>query len=172
MTITVIGGPDSGKSLRAESILCDMSDADHRYYIATMIPYEEEGRARVEKHRNMRKCKGFVTIEQPLDVADALCKIESPSETSVLLECITNLAANEMFERHCFDVNALTEKIIEDVNKLKDSVKNIVIVSNSFAKDESFDQETRLYVQLMNRLNEELQKISDQCIMIEHQERL
>ncbi len=166
MTITVIGGPDSGKSLQAETLVCDMSDSDHRYYIATMIPYREEGRARVEKHRLMREGKGFITIEQAMDVSEALKGIRSPEDATVLLECITNLAANEMFERGCYDTAALTDKIITDVKKIRDSVRNLVIVSNRFEEDASFDHETRLYVQLMNDLNDELKKISDRCVMI------
>ena len=58
----VTGGSGSGKSAYAEQQVLEAGDAP-RYYIATMMPYGEEGRRRVEKHRRMRREKHFETIE-------------------------------------------------------------------------------------------------------------
>ena len=65
-------------------------------YLATMQIFDEEGRDRVERHRNLRKGKGFFTIEQPTGISCVLEKMETEDRT-VLLECISNLTANEMF---------------------------------------------------------------------------
>ena len=59
-TVLIIGYPDSGKSAIAEKMVTEMSDPDCRLYVATMIPYGQEGRDRVEKHRRMRAGKGFI----------------------------------------------------------------------------------------------------------------
>ncbi len=66
--ILVVGGPNSGKSLRAEELAVEMSAEDKRIYLAAMIPYGEEGAARVKRHRELRKGKGFVTVERAKDV--------------------------------------------------------------------------------------------------------
>ena len=100
MMISVIGTPDSGKSKKAEDIICRLAGDERKYYIATMIPYGDDGEKRVKKHRDMRAGKGFITIEQPMDVHLALDEIPNPEGANVLLECMANLAANEMFGRN------------------------------------------------------------------------
>ena len=65
MLILVSGGSASGKSEFAESLVLQ-SGCDRRYYLATMIPYDEECRRRISRHRKMRAVKGFETIEVPV----------------------------------------------------------------------------------------------------------
>ena len=69
MTVLIIGHPDSGKSELAERMVTEISAPGERIYLATMIPYGEDGAARVEKHRKMREGKGFTTIEAPFDIS-------------------------------------------------------------------------------------------------------
>ena len=66
-----------------------------RYYIATMEVFGEEGRKKVERHKKLRQGKGFITIESPKDVG----RVEKTgnNKLAVLLECVSNLTANEMF---------------------------------------------------------------------------
>ena len=45
MNVLIIGYPDSGKSKLAEDMVLEMSAPGERVYIATMIPFGEEGRA-------------------------------------------------------------------------------------------------------------------------------
>lgn len=68
MFVLIIGTPDSGKSERAERLISDLAGDYPKFYIATMIPYGEEGKSRVEKHRAMREGKGFETIECPNNI--------------------------------------------------------------------------------------------------------
>ena len=62
MMILVTGGSGSGKSAFAEDQVVAFGTAE-RIYIATMFPFDEESRKRVQRHQNMRKGKGFETIE-------------------------------------------------------------------------------------------------------------
>ena len=62
MFTLVIGGAASGKSEYAEGLAL-ASPHSPRYYIATMEPFGEEGRARVAKHRRMREDLLYV-VEQ------------------------------------------------------------------------------------------------------------
>ena len=63
MLVLVIGGSGSGKSAYAEDCVVRLSGENSRYYLATMQIYGEEARARVERHRQLRKEKGFYTID-------------------------------------------------------------------------------------------------------------
>jgi adenosylcobinamide kinase/adenosylcobinamide-phosphate guanylyltransferase len=58
-----------------------------------MEVYDEESEKRVEKHRKARAEKGFETI----DARAGLRAFSIPKGSAVLLECMSNLAANEMF---------------------------------------------------------------------------
>ena len=61
MLTLVIGGSASGKSEYAEQHVMSLNGA--RIYIATMEPFGKEAADRISKHRQMRKNKGFETIE-------------------------------------------------------------------------------------------------------------
>ena len=54
----ITGGSGSGKSGYAERQV-QMAGPGRRIYIATMIPYGEDGRQRVERHRKLRWEKNF-----------------------------------------------------------------------------------------------------------------
>lgn len=160
----IIGYPDSGKSAMAEEILSGAAGS-RKYYIATMIPYGDEGLMRVRKHREMRADKDFITIEQPYDVCKALASIDDPADSDVLLECVSNLAANELFERKTAPEDAV-KKIADDIRKLTAQVRSIVIVTNHYEKEAGFDEETCIYADTLDRINEKLKTLADNVIEI------
>ena len=102
MIYLVTGGSGSGKSEYAEHLVMS-SGCPVRYYVATMTVYGEEGKAKVLRHQELRRGKGFITVECPVNVNTALSGISSnqeedaPEDAALLLECVSNLAANEMF---------------------------------------------------------------------------
>lgn len=166
MTVLIIGHPGSGKSEMAERMVTDISAPGERVYLATMIPYGEDGAARVAKHRKMREGKGFTTIEAPFDIADAIDGADVPGDSTVLLECLSNLVANELFERHA-QPDEITARLTEDVTGLAARVRNLIIVSNHFEITPDFDNETVTYAQTMDALNDSLTIICDKVIRIE-----
>ena len=169
-TVLIIGYPDSGKSALAEKMVTEISDSAHRIYIATMIPYGSEGRARIEKHRRMRAGKGFITIEAPYDIGDALDNVGEArnfniEDMTVLLECVSNLVANELFERHA-DPDEMAERIYKDIKRIAGEARNLIIVSNHFEIEDSFDEETCVYARALDKLNEKLSTLADNTIRL------
>ena len=165
MVTLIIGTPASGKSACAERIVTqDLSNPD-RFYLATMIPYGAEGAARIVRHRAARADKGFVTLEVPFDIERALEDIARPQESTVLLECLSNLVANELFERRTGLVET-GKKILSGVARLAEGVRDLVVVTNHFPVEESFDAETLAYAALMDRLNDRLAETADTVIRI------
>ena len=75
MFALIFGGSGSGKSEYAEKLSCELAQKNEKYYIATMIPYGEEGKKRVERHKKLREGKDFYTIEQTMHISGALEKI-------------------------------------------------------------------------------------------------
>ena len=92
MLVVVTGGSGSGKSAFAEETILSLGEA-RRIYIATMQAFDEESHRRIRRHRHMRAGKGFETIERYTELDELLI----PKDCVVLLECMSNLVANEMF---------------------------------------------------------------------------
>lgn len=184
MMTLIVGVPDSGKSALAEEKVLEQSGEGKRIYIATMIPFGEEGRQRVIKHQKLREGKGFFTIEAPVNVADSVREVTGLGEATCLLECTSNLVGNVMHEdvpsgkelpegagvagNHASD-DYVVERVVSDIKALCDLCKNLVVVTNSFPRDdESYDDDTIRYVRLLDRVNEELVGLSD--IVYEYKE--
>lgn len=169
MVTLIIGTPDSGKSLLAESIAMEVSGDLARYYIATMVPFGKEGNERVEKHRKMRDGKGFITLEWADNISSHIKDIDF-SKATILLECISNLVGNEMHapDNIYLPNNVLVNKISKDIFCLAEKSKNLILVSNEFPlKDDGYDSDTERYVQLLSDVNEEIKKGADVILIRE-----
>ena len=166
MVILVIGSPSSGKSERAENLLLRLAERDRgeKIYIATMVPYGEEGALRVERHRKLREGKNFRTIECPDTVSRLVSGENRLMDANCLLECMSNLIGNEMYlpDNQTIGDDELEEKIICEVGLLAKHSRNLVIVTNRFAKwEEGYDEATIRYVSLVERINERLRDMAD-----------
>ena len=173
MMILVIGGSGSGKSFYAEQAVVSLAQksakeaAVKKYYLATMKIFDEEGRKKVEKHRELRKGKGFCTIEQQTRISDALEKMEA-DDRIVLLECISNLAANEMFsEGDAKTEKQVTENIMRGIKMLKEQTKHFVVVSNNVFEDgAAYDETTMEYIRAMGKINQSLAALADRAVEV------
>ena len=92
MMTLVVGGSASGKSAWAEE-LAVRSPGRPRIYIATMEPSDEECLRRIDRHRQIRAGRGFVTVECYRNLRN----LSIPTGSTALLECMGNLCANELF---------------------------------------------------------------------------
>ena len=176
MMTLIVGVPDSGKSVLAEEIVLEQSEKDKRIYIATMIPFGEEGRQRVRRHKKLREGKGFFTIEAPVEVLKSARAVQGIGDATCLLECVSNLVGNVMHDGAAGrkmpedagkdSVSVLddlgVERVVSDIKDLCGLCKNLVVVTNSFPRDDtSYDDDTIRYVKLMDQVNKELMGISD-----------
>jgi len=195
MKILVVGGSASGKSEYAEQLIAggfalgelasEFSEGEMdavrlaesrtrpRYYIATMEPFGTEGAARIARHREMRRERGFTTIERFTDLrnltlgnaasavsapnngnADNLSLRDSSVPCVALLEDIGNLVANEVYSVGGDDV---AERIVDGVLSLAAQCETLVVVSNDIARDaERYDEEMTRYLALVGDVNRRL----------------
>ena len=152
MRIFVYGGSCCGKSEFAESLI--MRDpSPSRVYIATMEVYDGESVRRVERHRRMRAEKGFATVEAQRELAAAARLV--PEGSAVLLECLGNLSANELFppsgERTAEET---AELVTGGLLELEKRCSLLVSVSNDiFSGDGSYGGGTLRYCGALGAIN-------------------
>jgi adenosylcobinamide kinase/adenosylcobinamide-phosphate guanylyltransferase len=165
MFVFVSGTARSGKSAWTEEYALSKAGAcAPLVYLATARVCDQEMEKRVLLHQKGREGKGFDTLERDVDISKAIPSL-SPSST-VLLECLGTLLANEMFGRsENGDTRDLCTKIYEEILSLKTRVANLLVVSNDiFSDGVSYDRETERYRQTLGALHVRLANKSDLAV--------
>ena len=145
MLVLVIGGGGSGKSETAENIAVGFGGK--RTYIAAMEPFSDEAKARIERHRAARSEKGFETVERYTDINGL--KIRG----TALLECMSNLLANEMFSPSGAGEKAV-DTVLCGIEHLARTCDNLVIVTNEiFSGDTKYLGDTKKYMKNLGYIN-------------------
>ena len=173
MMILIVGGAGSGKSAFAEDLLIKLSgDKMLRFYIATMEPYGEEAAARIRKHREARARKNFITCERYVNLAgltdedfiksaDKNLDLNLDLNSAILLECLGNLCANELYSVNGAG-NDTEEAIMRGILNLKSKCKIFIIVSNDvFQGGKDYQGDTENYLKVLARLNRRIAALSD-----------
>lgn len=206
MITLIMGGSGSGKSAYSEDYVLTQAGKSLKYYIATMQIYDAEGQRKVERHRKLRAGKGFITIEQPTDIAEAGLQIvtvqqsecrqkmnmvkvsgaadeveekrsasiagdereETQNASTALLECMSNLVANEMFSGEQMpDVDTVVEEIVQGIASLTSQLSHLVIVSNNVFEDGiEYDETTLRYIEALGRINTRLAEMADHVVEV------
>ncbi len=176
MVILVTGGSGSGKSEYAENrvLACaefwkqkhfshlPCNEEVHTIYVATMYPYEEESDKKIARHRSMRAKKQFETVE----CYTHLEELRIPSPSILLLECMSNLLANERYRpegrpEQCVDV------IRKGIMHCAEQAEDLIIVTNEVSSDGiCYDPETMQYIHLLGKINRMLTQIADEVVEV------
>ncbi len=172
MVILVLGGSGSGKSAYAETAAGRLAGGMRKYYLATMQAFDEEGQKKIRRHRKLRSGKGFLTIEQPVHILQAAEQME-PGEKTALLECMSNLAANEMFGGTVGESSqrrtpeAVSRRILKQVGELQKQLAHFVIVSNNVSEDGIlYDEGTMNYLKALGIINQGLAAMADTVVEV------
>lgn len=157
MFLVITGGSGSGKSAYAEQCVLDFGPAE-RIYIATMYPFDEECDRRIKRHREMRRQKQFSTLECYTGLKTA----DIPEDSVVLLECMSNLTANEMYQEGGAGGQTV-EEILAGIRYLLKRVRHLVVVTNEIFSDGiDYDSETMRYQSYLGQINSEMGRMADQ----------
>ena len=164
MITLIYGGSSSGKSAYAEDIVCN-SQYKNRYYLATMKANDSESVERIARHRRLREGKEFITLEQPVDIANT---INQDSDGIILLECMSNLVANEMFrDGQIKSEKSIVDKVLKDIKELESKVSSLVIVTNDIFEDGiSYDDTTKEYLRALGKINAEIAKMAARSVEV------
>lgn len=161
MLILVTGGSGSGKSEFAENLVLQLHKKPY-LYIATMYPFDEECHQRIARHRRMRAEKEFRTLE----CYTGLKKADASGCGTVLLECMSNLTANEMYQEGGAG-DRCAEEILKGIRSVYGQCEHLVIVTNEIFSDGiEYDEETAKYQRYLGTINRQIAKLADLVVEV------
>jgi len=111
--ILVTGGARSGKSSFAEKLVADLGKKIA--YIATAIPFDEGMKDRIKKHRSSRPAN-WTTYEIYKDIYKYIDEI-SEKHDAILLDCVTILVTNLMFENNEINWETVNRGKIDEIER-------------------------------------------------------
>ena len=135
MNVLISGGCKNGKTCFAQEIAVRLAGGGKRYYVATMLPCDDEDRIRIARHIAERAGLGFETLEQPRDVA--ACLDQAGADATLLVDSVTALLLNEMYpdpETPEADVGAV-DRCRAGLLAIAGKTKNAVFVSDYIFSD-------------------------------------
>lgn len=115
----ITGGARSGKSRHAEQLA---ASSERVLYIATSKIFDAEMATRIQHHRDSRPAH-WRTLEQYRDLDTVICATNDPQE-AILLECITTLITNVMFDaagdtpEEEWDFEAIEQQVNQQIDVL------------------------------------------------------
>ena len=157
MLTLVIGGSASGKSEYAEAHVCTLPGS--RIYLATMEPWDGECRARIARHRAARVHRNFTTIERYRDLEH----LSLPPDSNVLLECLSNLLANERYGTP----SRQADQVLESLIHLARQCRHLTVVTNEvFSGGTDYKGDTLAYLRQLAWLNRQLARRAERVVEV------
>lgn len=126
--ILVTGGVRSGKSSYGEELAKQLGD--NIMYIATAIPYDDEMQERIKLHKIFRP-SNWRTYEGYKDLDKEIEKVEEELD-AILLDCVTVMITNLIFDYPDFDENNISNKIFSEIEQhvMKEFKRLLRVVKN------------------------------------------
>ncbi|WP_442321507.1 bifunctional adenosylcobinamide kinase/adenosylcobinamide-phosphate guanylyltransferase [Cernens ardua] len=118
----VLGGARSGKSRHAESLAHESGLELH--YIATAEAWDDEMKARIERHQQQRSAEWHIH-ECPLLLAEAIEALDHPGKL-ILVDCLTLWLTNQLMA----DPETVEDKRAALLDVLNNVTGRVVLVSN------------------------------------------
>jgi len=163
MKIFVSGGCKNGKSTTACRLAMQLAKGGPLYYVATMIPRDEEDQERIRYHVRRRKGLGFQTVEWGRNIAQ--CHLSKPGAT-VLLDSVTALVQNEMFD----DDGTFTpcpEKLATQLLSFSQEADHVVFISDYLYSDAGcYDTYTKEYCRSLAHVDRALAEACDVVVEV------
>ena len=168
MNVFISGGCKNGKSMYAQSIAKEMAEQEGRplYYLATMIPVDDEDDARIRKHLDERDGWGFETLEQGRNICGALTP-EVDSKGAFLLDSVTALLSNEMFRPDGTCDFGAGERVADELAEFAAKTGNTVFVSDFiYSGTTDFNDFTEEYRKALATIDRRLASVCDRVMEV------
>ncbi len=165
MTYLISGGAKNGKSTLAQNLAVTLAQGGPHYYLATMIPVDEEDRERIRLHREDRAQLGFETVECGRNLMESLEHVDWNG--TFLLDSVTALLMNELFDPaqdYALDPEA-GPRCTRDLEALARRGKHVVFVSDYIYSDaHHYDETTQCYRRQLADIDRRLAQVCDTVV--------
>ena len=175
MKMLFTGGSKSGKSMGAQEAARDLAGGSRSlYYVATMIPSDDEDRDRIKAHIEARKGWGFETIEQGRSICDLLADpgvvrdggLPIDKDGVFLIDSVTALLGNEMFSSSGDVDHEAARRIATELADFAGQVGDVIFVSDWIFADAApqwgmYDELTEEYRRGLAEINRSLASLCD-----------
>ena len=165
MTVLISGGSKSGKSMLAQELTLRLANGCKHYYVATMIPADDEDRGRIRRHISEREGMGFVTIECGKSLLASLRGADQ--NAAFLLDSTTALLMNALFPNPaaCDMDEDAAARCAEELVVFVRSVRHAVIVSDYLYADAAhYDGSTEVFRKALAHIDRKLAAVCDVVI--------
>ena len=167
MKVFITGGAKNGKSSLAQDIALALSKGGRHYYVATMIPADDEDRERIRRHLADRAGMGFETLECGRNILSCLEKADKSAV--FMLDSATALLLNELFPdpTSCNMDKTAPQRCADELAEFVRSVENIVVVSDFIYSDaQRYDEVTREYRRGLALIDRTLAQVCDTVVEV------
>lgn len=152
----ILGGAKSGKSRYAEELVKNY--VQPWVYLATGRAWDDEMKNKIKEHQQ-RRGTGWVTVEEPIEIADYLSQTH---EAPILIDCLTLWLTNLMMDER--NIQDETQKLIEVLQSYQG---NVFIVSNEVGQGiVPADPMARNFRNYAGNLHQKIANIADQFTFI------
>uniref|UniRef100_A0A7C4RZA5 Adenosylcobinamide kinase n=1 Tax=Fervidobacterium pennivorans TaxID=93466 RepID=A0A7C4RZA5_FERPE len=155
--ILITGGVKSGKSSFALELA---KNYQKKAFLATGVPFDDEMKIRIEKHKNERGNE-FDTYEEPLEVARILIEI-SDNYDVIVFDCLTTYLGNLYY--YNVDVESYIDNLIDTISKLQ---TQLILITNEVGLGIIPENKlARLYMETLGRTNTKLARIAQEVYLM------
>lgn len=171
--IMVTGGSRSGKSVIAEEKAKECGGRSV-LYLATAIPVDEDMKERIRRHQERRDAE-WGTYEGYRDLGQIVRHTE---KSTVLLDCVTVMITNILFEDQERNFDEISSREIEDLESevimelsdlikgIRDENKNLIIVTNEVGMSlVPAYRLGRIFSDIAGKANQVLASLSDEVYL-------
>jgi adenosylcobinamide kinase/adenosylcobinamide-phosphate guanylyltransferase len=158
--VLVIGGCKSGKSRYALERV-DRLAVRHKIFIATSVPFDDEMKDRIDRHRNERG-SDWETVEAPDRLADAI-QSNSGDDRGLLVDCLTLWINNllmgstdeKLLQRHVTELAKTLNQIGGPIYLVSNEVGAGIVPQNPLA---------RQFRDLAGTVNQAIASLADEVV--------
>ncbi|HQV56921.1 MAG TPA: bifunctional adenosylcobinamide kinase/adenosylcobinamide-phosphate guanylyltransferase [Ilumatobacteraceae bacterium] len=154
----LIGGARSGKSTLAVRLGHEHAQRERGRVtvIATAVAFDEDLRARIQRHRDERPA--WPTVEEPIDLAGAISS--APDDDLLIIDCLTVWVATMMHHDRMIDATAVADALSRRAGPA-------VVISNEVGLGIVPDNElSRVYRDELGRVNQLIARTAQRTMLM------